>query len=99
MQIKTFQPSNGTVVAPMPESLLKKRLKSGVCRMDEFGNLEKRCARCKEYWPADTEFFYATRSTQDGLHNWCRACYVENRYPDTRGAVGHQFGKHMRAAA
>ena len=77
--------------ASMPESLLIKRLKSGVCRVDEFGSLEKRCSQCKEYWPADTDFFYSTRSTKDGLNNWCRACYVENRYPNTRGAVGHQF--------
>lgn len=79
--------------ASVPESLMRKRLKSGVFRVDEFGVLEKRCSRCKEYWPADTEFFYATNSNQDGLHNWCHACYVENRYPNGRGSVGHQFGR------
>lgn len=81
-------------LASMAPTLLSKRLRSGKCRFDEFGTLEKQCSRCKEYWPADTEFFYATSSTGDGLHNWCMACYIENRYPNTRGAVGHQFGVH-----
>lgn len=81
-------------LANMAESLLTKRLKNGRCKFDEFGTLEKFCSRCKEYWPADTEFFYATSSSSDGLHNWCMACYLENRYPDTRGAVGHRYGVH-----
>jgi hypothetical protein len=37
---------------------------------------EKQCARCKEWWPADTEFFYRKG---DGLHSYCRACFLERR--------------------
>lgn len=35
---------------------------------------ERRCVRCGEYWPADTEFFYRRG---DGLHSWCKACCTE----------------------
>jgi hypothetical protein len=86
----------GELVKPahMSESLLRKRLKSGKCRVDGDGVLEKYCSRCKEYWPADTEFYFSMGSKGDGLSTWCKACYLEWRYPDGRGAVGHQFGTH-----
>lgn len=45
--------------------------------------LYKRCSGCADYWPADTEFFFAA-SEGDGLNNKCRACYVENRWPNGR---------------
>lgn len=38
---------------------------------------EKRCNKCLEWWPADTEFFYKNKA---GLHQWCKACiYAERR--------------------
>lgn len=76
--------------AVVSESLLAKRLKSGVFHIDENGDIEKRCSKCRDYWPADTEFFYATK-VRDGLTDWCKACYVEWRFPEGRGAVLH-FG-------
>jgi hypothetical protein len=34
---------------------------------------EVQCAKCKEFWPADLEFFYF----KDGRpHSWCKACYL-----------------------
>lgn len=45
--------------------------------------LHKRCAKCREYWPADTEFFFALKGG-DGTDNTCRACYIERRYPNGR---------------
>ncbi|HLO65304.1 MAG TPA: hypothetical protein VK165_20265 [Azonexus sp.] len=54
--------------------LLAKRLQNGGYRHDQDGQLEKQCAQCMDYWPADTEFFY-TAKTGDGLHTWCKACY------------------------
>lgn len=66
------------------EKLLALRLKSGIYRYED-DELLKRCPRCKEHWPADSEFFYSTRSG-DGLSDWCKACYQENRYPTGRTA-------------
>jgi hypothetical protein len=37
---------------------------------------EKRCPRCDEFWPADTEFYYSTPSKADGLSSWCKSCYL-----------------------
>jgi hypothetical protein len=39
--------------------------------------MEKRCLTCGEYWPADTEFFDACRSSGDGLSLRCLACIKE----------------------
>lgn len=52
------------------------------CIVTELGT-EKRCPRCNEYWPADTDFFYSQKGKKDGLHDWCKACYTawrEARY-------------------
>lgn len=38
---------------------------------------EKLCTRCDEYWPADEEFFYLANKKRDGLHSWCKSCYLE----------------------
>ena len=65
--------------------LVAKRLRSGKCILSEAG-LEKLCAKCASYWPMDTEFWFPVRSASDGLHNWCRACYVAQRWPDGRTA-------------
>lgn len=37
---------------------------------------EIQCAQCKDFWPADKEFFYG--ATGGGLHSWCKACYRAN---------------------
>lgn len=36
---------------------------------------EIQCAVCKEFWPADSEFFYMAKGKP---HSWCKACYVVN---------------------
>ncbi len=41
--------------------------------------LERRCAKCGEFWPADTEFFLPTTTGAGVLHCWCKACYKEWR--------------------
>lgn len=76
-------------VAVCPPGLLAKRLRSGVYRHDEHGDLEKRCSHCREYWPADSEFFYAGVAYDDGLHCQCKACYIERRRPERRGTPHH----------
>lgn len=34
---------------------------------------EIQCAQCKDFWPADPEFFYFTKGR---AHSWCKACYM-----------------------
>ena len=51
-------------------------------RINEDGEREKFCPRCKEWWPADKEFFYS--NGHRGLHSLCKACYIENRWPNGR---------------
>lgn len=71
-------------VATPTEKLLALRLKSGAYKYED-GELFKRCSRCRDHWPADSEFFYSTKGS-DGLNDWCKACYHENRYPNGRAA-------------
>ena len=69
-----------------PERLYARRIKSGVYAViDDV--LHKRCSRCKDHWPADTEFFYASKSEHDGLYAWCKACYQQWRYPVGRSTA------------
>lgn len=63
-------------------------LRAGRLRETELG-LEKRCSVCGDYWPADTEFFYAKGA---GLMSCCKACYVARRWPDGRRSDGNESG-------
>lgn len=45
-------------------------------RYDDDGDLERRCSKCGEWWPASREFFYSCG--RKGLHSWCKACVQEN---------------------
>lgn len=67
----------------LPPSLLHKRLANGKSRFSEIG-LEKRCPKCNEYWPHDTEYWFAARQQPDGLFTCCRACYMTLRWPAGR---------------
>jgi hypothetical protein len=55
----------------VPPRLRQRRIRNGVYRVDEDGILEKRCGRCREYWPADTWFFFIVGTD---LATYCRAC-------------------------
>lgn len=57
---------------PAPH-VLKRRLKNGIYSYVD-GELYKRCARCREYWPADTEFFHVSSQQPDGLRTCCKDC-------------------------
>ena len=83
----------GELIKPAhpPERLKALRLKNQVYRVSDEGDLEKRCSKCKDYWPADREFFFSAGKAGDGLTDWCKACYVEWRYPNGRGSVDHKF--------
>lgn len=81
--VSISEQSEDIVHANCSPELLARRLLSGLFRMEDDG-LYKRCSRCKDYWPADSEFFYSNHGTPDGLNPWCKACYLENRYPEGR---------------
>lgn len=65
-------------IAVASAALVALRLKNGGFRRTAEG-LEKRCAKCREYWPADNTAFYPAVAEPDGLSRWCKACYVEWR--------------------
>lgn len=50
--------------------------------------LEKKCSKCHDYWPADREFFYASKNKKDGLRNECKACYSEYKSVSRRNKRG-----------
>ena len=52
---------------------LSRGLKSGLFRY-EGDELNKRCPCCREYWPADTEFYNLCAGRGDGLSLWCKDC-------------------------
>ncbi|RZI62361.1 MAG: hypothetical protein EOP37_03395 [Rubrivivax sp.] len=39
--------------------------------------VEKFCAKCDTWWPADVDFFFSDASSPDGLFYCCKACYRE----------------------
>lgn len=79
-EVKEAAPSNDQ---------LNKRLKSGIYRFED-SELYKRCSKCLDYWPADTEFFFSVKEG-DGLHCQCKACYHEGRYPNGRSVKADQL--------
>ena len=81
--------SQKIVYAHPPQHTLERRLQRGEYQFQVDG-LYKLCTRCSDYWPADSEFFYASKSP-DGLTSWCKACYIEWRYPNGRSKK-HQKG-------
>jgi len=46
-------------------------------RQDADGEVERRCPRCGEWWPATTEFFRYRARSGVPLVSYCRACEVE----------------------
>lgn len=47
------------------------------CRLDEDGELERFCLRCRTWLPADTQFWIPSRRHIGGFRNWCRCCEAE----------------------
>ncbi len=41
------------------------------------GVLEKRCPKCREWLPADRDFFFANRTATLGLSVYCKPCQTE----------------------
>lgn len=72
--------------------LLELRLKRGAMARSELG-LEKRCTRCGEFWPFDTEFWFANTGKPDGAMDWCRACYTQWRWPEGRSQAADRYAQ------
>lgn len=34
---------------------------------------EIQCAKCREFWPLDAEFYFFNKGRP---HSWCKACYM-----------------------
>lgn len=62
--------------------MIKTRNHNNVRTMPE--GAEKLCPKCKEWWPADGEFYQPLRG---GLQCWCKACANEWRYHKRNPAV------------
>lgn len=75
--------SKALILATPSLELLAKRLEKGIYRFDIDG-LHKKCCRCHDFWPADSEFFHSNINETDGLVGYCKACYLDRRYPNGR---------------
>ncbi len=65
--------------SPIPKPKTRQRkLANGNYKYTEIG-LVKKCNICQEYWPADTQFFYADKYTSSGLMPNCIACFEEKK--------------------
>lgn len=60
---------------------------------------EIQCAQCKEFWPADGDFFFLSRGAP---HSWCKACYQahptivarKRRWVEKQRAARAEAGSH-----
>jgi hypothetical protein len=47
----------------------------------QINGYEMLCGKCREWWPADPEFYHKSKRGRDvdgvKLYNWCRACCVQ----------------------
>lgn len=46
--------------------------------------IERKCSKCGEWWPHDTEFYYADADGLGGLTSRCRACFAERYGRETK---------------
>lgn len=52
---------------------------SGDAEIEEHDDDETQCFRCKEWWPATTEYFQKCSTAPDGMDRYCKACRQEIR--------------------
>ena len=70
------------------------RADGAVWKITSLG-LEKKCPHCKEFWPADPEFYHRRRNSEPfEPQSYCKACVTErcnelrNRIPVYRRHEG-----------
>lgn len=61
-----------------PDKMTSKKLKSGSVRFTAIGR-EMKCCRCKEFWPADSEFYSSFSSITLGINRYCKSCMAEKK--------------------
>lgn len=49
----------------------------------ELGEM-RRCTKCGESWPADSEFFNQVVTNKPRLRGWCKACESDRRKPEVK---------------
>lgn len=54
---------------------------------------ERRCPRCREFWPATTEFFYPLSVAR--LHSYCKACFSERQRELRQGFPKKRIRRHF----
>jgi hypothetical protein len=69
--------------APVPEAWFT----TGKYRTVARGELEKRCAQCREYMPATSEFWHKCSTSRDGRHDWCKFCVAEKDRERTKDRI------------
>ena len=52
---------------------------SGRLRQGEAGIIEKRCSKCKTWYPADHVFFFGNKGAAGNVTDYCKACSRERR--------------------
>lgn len=57
---------------------------------------EIQCSQCKEFWPADADFFFFSKGAP---HSWCKACYLTNPSVVARRKRWVEKQRSARAAA
>ena len=55
---------------------------------------EKFCGTCREWWPADTEFFFRDRGSPSGLYTSCKACGADHQRATEARRKLKQQGAH-----
>jgi hypothetical protein len=65
-------------------------------RRGEYCAWEKFCPRCKEWWPADREFYYKQNG---GLSSWCKACITNWKQDRRRRGVTDKTGRLVKKAS
>jgi hypothetical protein len=56
---------------------------------EAFGCIVKRCSKCMEWLPSDTEFFPRHSPSPIGLHSWCKACWSERSTKRSKAGADH----------
>jgi CRISPR/Cas system Type II protein with McrA/HNH and RuvC-like nuclease domain len=57
----------------------------------------KRCARCKQYFPATIEYFHASKRRKSGIDSYCKPCYNDKQlewarsHPDSRKKTQRKY--------
>ena len=66
--------------------IIARYIRRGKYKHTDLG-LERECSKCKEFWPADTEFWQAQKGQLDGFTSQCKACLNDTKTERRRRAA------------